>query len=108
MTPYIYNKKSSEYIPYVEIEAGPSSQGAMTHSLREESIDEFKERVGWVDKEDEVLLDGDTQVFDVPNDEVRWLVPAPPTPAHQFDLDELEKRVAALEEQINPRNTKLT
>jgi|GEM_PF-1798096 len=98
MTPYIYNKRSGEYIPYVEVEAGATSQ-----NLRDETIDEFAERVGWADKEDEFLLDADTQVFDVPNGEVRWRVPAPLTPAYKCELDELEKRVAALEAAVAPR-----
>jgi len=92
MTPYIYNKKSGEYIPYVEVEAGATSQ-----NLRDETIDEFRERVGWVEREDEVLLDADTQVFDVPNGEVRWRVPAPLTPAYKWELDALTERVAQLE-----------
>jgi len=93
MTPYIYNKKSGKYMLYVD----RAESGMGTQNLRDETLEELRERVGVTLGEDEVLLDGDTQVFDVPSGEVRWRVPAPLTPAYKRELDGLAERVAALE-----------
>jgi len=96
MRPCIYNKKTGVYTLYVD----RAESGMGTQDLRDETIDELRERVGVTLAEDEVLLDGDRQIFDVTTGEVKWLLPATPTPGQQMDLDALAEKVSAQEARI--------
>jgi len=96
MIPAIYNKKTGVFDPYID----KSESGVGSQNLREESIEDLRRRVAGELGPDELLVDGELQIYDKVTGEL--LPPPLPSCILLERIAFLETRVAALESRAEP------